>query len=463
MADHLITSTDLRGLRALGLQGERVSAAYAQLSALLRARLGPTHAALFAEPQAGADDMVDWYAAVDGPVTPLVLLDGDAREAAEARIGEIVADIETLATALVDGGRDEEVLLGRMLRLAIHLPAADRIYMVGDQPVAVCWGYVEESAAEDAASALVAFIRTPSSAPVPPPQPTVQPAPVPAAVAPPAGFGWQWALLLAGLAVAAILGAWLLRDIGREPVVAAATVPPPDPAPPVAAGPPPRHDELAEAIGRARDLRVWLAGLEHQLAERKAACEPPELIVPASLAGDAEADGAEADDAAAPEAAEPAPDDADDAAADDAEATEAADDPEEEATATDGALVIPDSAVANAELAFLEGCWQSTTDLVNQDDVPLGMRYCFAADGSGDVTVTEGEGDAEDGTLCKGPVRATISPNRGLIIATDEDIECEDGSSYSSWRIECTQGDGGAAACAGAHGDGGTFEVSIQR
>jgi hypothetical protein len=174
------------------------------------------------------------------------------------------------------------------------------------------------------------------------------------------------------------------------------------------------------AIGRARDLRVWLAALEHELAERKAACTPPELIIPAVVED------------------EPEPE------------------PEPEAEET-GMLVIPDDA-AGDELAFLEGCWQSVTDLVNQDDVPLQMGYCFAADGTGEVSIAE-----EGGAACAGPVHATISPNQALTIATDEDIACDNGGTYSSWRIECTRGADGAADCAGFHGDGGTFQVSIRR
>ncbi len=422
MAEHFITSTSLRGLRALGLQGERVSTAYAQLTALLRARLSPAHAALFAEPQPTRDDLVDWYAEVSGPVTPLVLLAGEARETAEDRIGSLVADIEQLAATLVDSGRDEEVLLGRMLGLAIHLPAADRIYQVGDQPVAVCWGYVEEQASDDAPSPLTAFVRVaePPPTPAPPPAP---PAPTIAAPPPVRASGWQWGLLLAGFLVAVILGAWLLRDLGREPVVVAAAEPAGDPAlddGPV--GAPPRQDELVDAISRARDLRVWLAGLEHELAERKAGCEPEVLIVPAAV-----------EEAPEPEAAEP------------------------EGQGPD-ALVIPEDAAADGALAFLDGCWQSVTDLVNQDDVPLQIEYCFAADGTGEVTVSE-----EDGGACRGPVHATISPNEGLIIATDEDIACDNGGSYSSWRIECTRGSDGEADCSGLHGEGGGFEVSIQR
>lgn len=425
MADHFITSTSLRGLRALGLQGDRVSAAYAQITALLRARLSPAHAALFAEPQPTRDDTVDWYSDSVGEVTPLVLLGGEARELAEEQIGRLVADIEDLANALIDSGRDEEVLLGRMLKLAIHLPSADRIYQVGEQPVAVCWGYVEESAHDDAPSPLFAFIRVSEPAVAPAPvQAPIAPMPAAATAAAPSGrpVGWQWALLLAGLLVAAILGAWLLRDFGREPVVIAVVEPVVDE--PVA-DPPVDYSEIYAAIGRSRDLRVWLAGLEHQLAERKAACEPEELIVPAVLEDEADEE---------PAATDPEADD--DAAG----------------------LVIPEDTEGDEALAFLEGCWQSVTDLVNQDDVALQMEYCFAADGSGEVTVSEQAGPA-----CTGSVHATISPNQGLIIATDDDIACNNGGSYSSWRIECSRGSDGEADCAGVHSDGGGFEVSIQR
>ena len=436
MADHFITSTNLRGLRALGLQGERVSAAYAQITALLGARLSPEHAALFAEPQPSRDDLVDWYSTVEGSVTPLVLLAGPDREEAEDRIGNLVADIEALAAELVESGRDEEVLLGRMLRLAIHLPSADRIYLVGDQPVAVCWGYIEESASEGTPSPLVAFIRTESPPPTaPPPPPAAVAQPVAVQAAPVRTVGWQWLLLFAGLVVAAVLAAWLLRDIGRDTQVAAAPAPPVEPAAPP--GPPPRQEELLEAIGQARDLRVWLAGLEHQLAERKAACEPEELIIPAVVIEDEEPTDENTDAPQEPEAAE------------EPEGTEEPD---------NDALVIPEETDGDDALAFLEGCWQSVTDLVNQDGVPLEMEYCFGLDGAGEVTVAE-----QDGAACSGPVRATLSPNQGLIIATDEDIACDNGGSYSSWRVECTRGSDGEADCAGVHGEGGGFEVSIQR
>ncbi len=480
MADTLITSTDMRGLRALGLQGEPALAGHAQFTALLAARLSQRHARFLAEPLfTGKDQRVDWYTKATGTVTPFLLLPDEEREKVEAEVGEIVVDIGRIAQELIDSGRDHEVLLGQLLELALKVPSTERLYVVGDQPVAVCWAHVEDATEDDAPSPLAQFIpaapppaaaapasgtATPTAAAFTPAPPPAQAAPVAPAPAP-AGGGWQWALFLVGLVALVVLAAWLLHDIGLEDDttdVADNDGPPPDTGPP----PPPPVDTspLIEELGRARDLRIWLAALEHELAEEKSACEPAELIIPYvppeededSVAEDEPADEEPAEDEQAEDETSDE-DPADEEPADEEPVEDDAPDEESDEEVIES-LVVPDSAEVGDDMAFLEGCWQSITDLVNQDDVPIAMEYCFETDGTGVVNVAE-----EGGIACSGPVDATLSPNRGLTIATHEAIECDNGGSYRAWTIECTSDDDTRSDCQGVHEDGATFEVAIQR
>ena len=71
MGTPLLRSGSLREYHALGVLGNPLFGAAAQLSATVRRQLGSEAADMLAIPQINeAGDRVDWYAPFDGPVVP---------------------------------------------------------------------------------------------------------------------------------------------------------------------------------------------------------------------------------------------------------------------------------------------------------------------------------------------------------------------------------------------------------
>ena len=107
MAPRFIGKTSLAGLHVLRLDEQPVLAQHATLRDMLRLRLGPAAAALFAEPVVtwpGPDGpgSVSWYADASGDAEPLAALPADRRATAERQLREtigqfnsLLADVET--------------------------------------------------------------------------------------------------------------------------------------------------------------------------------------------------------------------------------------------------------------------------------------------------------------------------------------------------------------------------------
>ena len=283
----LVTSTR-PGVRPLGVRGEPLHNAQAQLRAVVRRRLGDRHFNLLAEPQAHAlGGRIDWYCATPGTVRPLAGLPEADRDAARAGIDALLADIDRTGQALEQGPTEDGRLAGRSLRLAARRPNDEYLFLVGDQPVVVCWGYEVE-----AAGAVLPNAFTPAKAQPDAPAPVVPeawaPAPVAAqagaspAVAAVAAFPWLFWLLAALLAIALLMAAsWLLRQcMPVEADLRVTELPPPPPPPP----PPPVYNpipDLERALAAARDedrkLRATLAALRDDLVRRLAECKKPEI------------------------------------------------------------------------------------------------------------------------------------------------------------------------------------------
>ncbi len=206
-------------LHPLGVHGQRVIDLHQQLTGLLRARLGPSHAALFAEPVSGrSGDEIVWYIDLTGRVTKLSEAPDAERSAGEARLAELIGEIEEQIESLESSGDAASEFNAESLRQALVCPE-DSLYLVGDQPVIVNWGC--RLATEDVApTELIRMGRRaappsalPAAAAVPP---GARPAdeglrsgPVVAARPRRSLLGWLW-WLLSALVIAAIL-IFLLR------------------------------------------------------------------------------------------------------------------------------------------------------------------------------------------------------------------------------------------------------------
>src|SRR5262249_45982356 len=153
-------------------------------------------------------------------------------------------DIDRLGQSLETGPAEDGQLAGKSLRLAARRPSDDYLFLVGDQPVVVCWGYDTESA-----GAVVPPPFVPAAEPAAlPPEPFVPPAtpPGPLAIGPAGAavlmrerFPWLFWLLAGLLAILiALLAAYLLRQFMPVPPDMTVAQLPPEPPPPAEAAPP---------------------------------------------------------------------------------------------------------------------------------------------------------------------------------------------------------------------------------
>jgi hypothetical protein len=275
----LITTTRL-GVRPLGVRGEPLHAVAPQLISVIRRRLGGDAADLLAEPQMReSGDGIDWYAAGDGPVRRLADTSEAERTAALAALETQLAAIDALGGQLeTSAAGDEARLVGRSLRLATRRPSDDFVYLVGDKPVIVAWGYEADSAASLAGFGL----------PTLPAAAFRQAAMASAPALPAVIVGWAWWVraLLAGLLLLLLLllASALLRACAPvDPTLNIATLegekppappPPEDPTPVLKAS-------LDDATADEKKLHAELATLESDLKNKLAMCkpiEPPKVV-----------------------------------------------------------------------------------------------------------------------------------------------------------------------------------------
>ena len=276
----LILTTRL-GVRPLGVRGDPLHAVASQLLAVIRRRLGDGPADLLADPQLReSGDGIDWYAARSGAVRRFADLDEAARASALQTVEGHLSAIRSLGEQLKGASASEEArLIGRSLELATVRPSDDFIYLVGDQPVIVAWGYEA-----DAAASLQAF--APPPVPMPARQGPAVMASAPAALLP-ARITWApWlSALLFGLMLLLLLllTSWLMRACAPvDPTLNIAThetpappapEPPPDPTPLLKAS-------LNDAQADENKLKAELAALEGDLKNKIALCKPIEVPKP---------------------------------------------------------------------------------------------------------------------------------------------------------------------------------------
>ncbi len=279
--------TTRSGVRPLGVRGQPLHSAAAQLRRVVRRRLGDAAAGLLADPQPHEDGKaIDWYADSAGEVRRVVDLPPAERSAVLTVVDRGLASIADLGTALakVRGGEEDSGVVGRSLLLAARRPADSFVYLVGGRPAVVCWGYEQEGAAGvlppslPAAAAPKPAVRAPA---LPAPvlrAPQISPFVSRAVVRP---VPWvRTALFALPLLLLLLAGAWLLREmLPQDPALSLATREGPDPPPPAAAPPDPRpilKASLTEEQTRAKALQIEMDAVQGELKKRVANCKPPE-------------------------------------------------------------------------------------------------------------------------------------------------------------------------------------------
>jgi hypothetical protein len=140
----LVTSRD-SDARSLAIQGQSIIQAYLRIHAYISEKMGESHAALFAEPNADRSrGTIDWYAEPIGDVIRFVDAGEVEKQSAATQIDTTVNGITQLAQELVSQSDPEDQLLGQLLQLALEVPSKECIYLVGNEPVLACWGSLVE-------------------------------------------------------------------------------------------------------------------------------------------------------------------------------------------------------------------------------------------------------------------------------------------------------------------------------
>ncbi|TXL71069.1 hypothetical protein FHP25_31855 [Vineibacter terrae] len=409
MAGTTLVRTTLTGVRPLGVRGEPLHHAEGQIRAVIRRRLGDRHFHLLAEPEPhDLGGRIDWYSACTGPVRPIAELPDMEHESVRRDIDAMLADIDRLGRSLEAAASQDGQLAGRALRLAAKRPSDDYLFLVGDQPVIVCWGYDTQAAGAVLPPAFLADPRTPAPTPVLPAAPPVLPltlAPTGAAALPRARFPWLFWLIAGLLAIAVLLlASWLLRQcMPVPPDMRVTELPPLSPPPPEPAPPDPTIGLQGDIDIARRDedrQRATLVALRDELEKRAAACRPPE----------------------APPQPAPTPD-------------------RPQAAAKPGdVLRLPET--PTNDYSFLKGCWRGDQFRYTPRHPPGAHTYCFDENGNGRLTFRW-----QSGVTCQAPAKARYEG--GTLRITDADTTCSDGTRWTQDRLVCRPGAGNVAACSG--------------
>ncbi|MDP1961448.1 MAG: SrfA family protein [Reyranella sp.] len=432
--DSTLVVTTRSGVRPLGVRGEPLHNAAPQLRRVVRRRLGDAAADLLADPQPHEDGKaIDWHADWSGAVRPVDALEPARRGEVLAEVERLLAEIRRLGDTLASTGpREDSGLIGLSLKLAASAPSPAFIFLVGDRPVIVAWGYDKEAAAALLPIATPQVLQRrsvlePTPAP-PPPTPSSLPALRPTTAVIP------WARALAAalpLLLLVLGGAWLLRGcLPADPALTLVTREGP-PAPPA---PPAPHDSLpllkaslSTETAQGRILQVELALVEAELKKRIADCKPPEAPKPPQVAV-APPTPAPAPPAP-PKAATPAPPKAV-APAPPAPARRPGDD----------RLRLPSP---TTNMSFLQGCWRTDPFRHERNQPQPGVSsYCFDANGNGQLEWRRGR------TACR--TRAQGRFEGAVLRLRDADTTCNDGSRWYADQLVCQRGADNVAQCSGS-------------
>jgi hypothetical protein len=422
-----LIATTRSGVRPLGVRGEPLHNSAPQLRRVVRRRLGDSTADLLADPQLHEDGKaIDWYADWPGAVQPLSVLDPARREEILTGVERSLADIRRLGDQLAGAGPREDMgLVGLSLQLAARAPADSFVFLVGDRPVIVCWGYEKEAANGLLPAALPqAPVAAPSAR-----QSVLEAPPVPPRSLPalrPASSVIPWARTLAAalpLLLLLLAAAWLLRGLlPADPALALATREGPD-APPAAEPPPDPKPALKAAFSaeeaRAHALKVELALIEAELKKRIADCKPPEPPKPPPQV-------ALAQPQPQPQPPKPAP--------------APAPPPRPAPRPNDDRLRMP--SVPSNDYSFMAGCWR--TDPFRHETIqpqPGISSYCFDATGNGQLEWRRGR------TACR--TRAYSRYEGSVLKLRDADTTCNDGSRWYADQLLCRRGSDDVAQCTG--------------
>lgn len=475
MSSTFIATTPRASYDAMRFQGILVTESHAQIASMLEKNLSREHALLFAEPvHEASGESTDWYTQAEGTPVQLTSMPPEAQAQAKMRFAHLAGDIDRLATTLRQDPNQSKQIRGNILSLALKYPGVEHLYMVGSQPVIICWGFgpgttgaqPEDMMRLGAAGAVAA-----TAAELPPPPPS-------SANEKRAGFPWLRALLAFLLGLLLLIGLFFLISLlfgpagcSRDAILPAgcsAQAPPEEPQ-----LKPELQSSLTAEQEKEKSLRRQLDDLRNELDKRAALCKPiPPLAqapkveppVPTPLQPE-EKPVPEEPKQEEPEAPpsmeelmpltpeappEPKPEPKPKAEPKPTPKPEPKpkEDPKPKATPKPKKgeeLRIPKDAPKNNNMSFLEGCWSSETGLVNRrTGEPLDVQYCFDANGRGSRVVKQKRSNSR----CAGSVRARFDSSGKLLIDADS-AACSNGGNFVPHYVQCTPDSSGKAQCYG--------------
>ncbi|WP_116132937.1 VWA domain-containing protein [Tropicimonas sp. IMCC34043] len=275
MDGKLITTTSSEGLKPLGSQAQR---SFELVQSEIEARLGPDHAAIFAEPVSSEfGDQTDWYAGRPGEVVALAELTDDEQAALREKLSSLVGDIREVGAALAASKETGEQRLGEALCNAVEVPNDRAIHAIRDgatlHPVLVNWARLAD-VQSPVRGVLTGTARAPAA-------PVAAVGAVGAGIAAPAGVEPAAVATAAGGGFASMAGwliglGWLLLALMLAAIVALMVAPcalqlsflPSNCPVPVT------EVESDAALAEAPVLRNRIAQLERQIAIADRVCQP---------------------------------------------------------------------------------------------------------------------------------------------------------------------------------------------
>jgi hypothetical protein len=450
-----IATRSSTGLRAQGTGGQTVQQAYQAIVHYLRRALSESHALLLGEPnQSDRGGMIDWYteASDAAGAVPIDAVAPERRGAIYARLAALMNDIRARAEELKNSSRQSERLLGQMLLLALEIPNEDCLFIVGDQPVLIFWGYLADapSPQRGVIDRMIAESRRPTQ-PRPsaePPRPSVVETPraeepPSAAPPPPPAKRYRWLPLLLWLvftALCLVIGLDLLYACGMGlPWQASVRPLLIDYCPAAIASTEP--SKLGELESQNQILQGQLDRLLGAITARRQQC--------------AEAPGAGRQPRPVSDVPTPVP-----------VPTEAPPLPEETPpplpvdtpSAPPIGLNTPMQIPRETNsLAPLAGCWGGFS--TDSSKLSIQVSFCFDASGNGMLAVMK-----PGGASCKGRLRAGLTqPGPRLGIESFEGARCSDGSNYSASEMSCSPDEQGQTTCVGRNADGSPLRLELRR
>ena len=482
-ANTFIVTTDLSSMDALKYQGILVSENYAQIKSFLEKNLSREHAAIFATPyKAGDGATIDWYCEAKGPVIAWPALSLEKQQEVLTRLKALGADIGALAADLQNSLDAPGVTRGHILAFALRYPSQDNIFLVGEQPVITCWGFIPSSQGVQPEDLMRAGVLTGVTS-TPTPQP---PAPADSATAelievtseplkPPLGRPEEkrsinWLGFLLPLFIGLIATFLLLFFLGQMPGCSGTLPGPateeepallPPGAPRVVPGEsapllltPQQELALSDEKQREAQLRARLDQLRYELTQRAALCAPEQTAQQPPAPEQLPPPREQAPDNPTPDNQKPPMSDLLPQTPDPLEVkpeieikpqieVKPEEKPVEEQAEPGDPLTIPPDAAENRDLSFLKGCWVSTTDLFNFDSKePITVQYCFDENGKGTRTVQE-----KGGSRCAGPLQARFD-SAGKLVIDGSSAACNSGGRFVPQRVQCS-GRGDSTQCYG--------------